>query len=176
VTRRSARILVSGVAVLVVGVVGAVLAWNHMASVDRETVAVLLVLRQDGSGQLTISTARGRSSDPGPFAEQVRALTLPAARSRGVRAVYTDLARRFDMVDVTLEEIPAPLRLNTAELQRATAAAGFRRLKVGLYSEEHWQVEPDSSARAGRCFGNALSCEWRLRTTSTPLDIEIHPA
>lgn len=102
-------------------------------------------------------------------------MLTPAARRSSPR-IYWDLLDRFQLIDVPLTHLAAPVRLDTRALQQALAPRGFRRLVVGLTAPEHWQVVPGSAARAGSCWGNALSCEWRLATAGPPVKIEIHPA
>jgi hypothetical protein len=136
---------------------------------------VLLELGGHGTGKATISVRRGRLADPGAFAERVAALLTPTAH-RSPTQRYTDLLDRHELVDVALAELATPVRLDTQALQEELAAAGFRRLVVGLFSLEHWQVTPHSAARAGGCWGRALSCEWRLATAGPPLKVKIRPA
>ena len=155
--------------------VGAV-AWDrYTLRGSQDTVWVDLDLGRHGTGLATISVRRGRMADPGPFAERVAGLLAPAARRTSPR-IYWDLLDRFQLIDVPLTQLAAPVRLDTGALQQALAPGRFRRLVVGLTSPEHWQVVPGSAARAGSCWGNALSCEWRLGTAEPPVKIEIHPA
>jgi hypothetical protein len=171
VVRRRWWLVLLAAALLVVGGGGVVWA-QHTLRGGQDTVSVLLHLTERGSGQATVSVRRGRVADPGPFAQRVAALVAPTVQGSPVR-VYTDLVGRLQLVDVSLARLPAQLRLDTQELQQELAAAGFRRLVVGLYSEDHWRVTPESAARAGTCFGNALSCEWRLATEGPSLEVEV---
>jgi len=167
---------VLAVVLLLLGIgVGAV-AWDrYTLRGSEDTVWVQLDLGRHGTGLATISVRRGRLADPGPFAERVAGLLTPAAHRSSPR-IYWDLLDRFQLIDVPLTQLVAPVRLDTRALQQALAPGGFRRLVVGLTSPEHWQVVPSSAARAGSCWGNALSCEWRLPTAGLPVKIEIHPA
>jgi hypothetical protein len=163
-------------AIVLFGIGGGAVAWDrHALRSSQDTVSVLLVLGRHGTGQATISVRRGRLADPGPFAERVASLLTPTAH-RSPTQPYTDLLDRYELVDVPLAELATPVWLDTPALQQALAAAGFRRLVVGLSSLEHWQVVPQRAALAGGCWGNALSCEWRLATTGPPLKAEIRPA
>jgi hypothetical protein len=164
-------------ATVLLGIGGGAVAWDrHTLRGNQDTVSVLLALGRHGTGQATISVRRGRLADPGRFAERVALLLTPTAQRSPTQA-YTDLLDRHDLVDVPLAELPTPVRLDTQALQQElAAAAGFRRLVVGLFSLQHWQVAPHIAARAGGCWGNALSCEWRLATTGLPLKVEIRPA
>jgi hypothetical protein len=136
-----------------VGVGGvAVYEWHELFG-GQDTVSVLLTLTGHGSAQATVSFRPGRIADPAGFAERVAALLAPAAH-RGPAQAYPDLIGRTQLVDVPLAGLPLPLRLDSGQLQRAAAEAGFRRLVVGLYSEDHYQVEPPAAARAGRCFAS----------------------
>jgi hypothetical protein len=169
-------LVVIAVVLLLLGVgVGAV-AWDrHKLRGSEDTVSVLLELRRHDTGLATISVRRGRLADPGPFAERVAGLLAPTAH-RSPPQIYGDLLDRFQMINVSLSQLVAPLRLDTRALQQALALGGFRRLEVGLIALEHWQVVPASAARAGGCWGNALSCEWRLATAGPPVKIVIRPA
>lgn len=124
---------------------------------------------------VTVMVPRGRVADPGSLGERVAALVAPAA-DRSSAAVFKYLDGSRQMVDVHLAEPLVPRRLDTQAVQQALAAAGFRRLVVGLYVEEHSQVLPHSVAAAGECWGyNGLSCEWRLATEGPPLSFEVRP-
>jgi hypothetical protein len=163
-------------AIVLVAIGGGAVAWDkHTVRGSQDTVSVLLVLFRNGTGQATISVRRGRLADPGPFADRVAALLTPTAQ-RSPPLLYTDLLGRLQAVDVPLAGLVAPARLDTQALQQTVAAEGFRRLVVGLSSEQHWQVTPGSAARAGGCWGRALSCEWRLATAGPPLMAEVSPA
>lgn len=168
-----------GLAVLAIvlsGIGGGALAWDrHTLRGSQDTISVLLELGRHDAGEVTVSTRRGRITDPGLFADRVAALLTPTAH-RSPADRYTDLLDRHELVDVALAELATPVWLDTQALQQALAAAGFRRLVVGLFSLEHWQVTPHSAALAGGCWGNALSCEWRLATAGPPLRAEIRPA
>jgi hypothetical protein len=141
-------------AIVLLAIGGGAVAWDrHTLRGSQDTLSVLLVLGRHGEGQATVSVRRGRLADPGPFAERVAALLTPTTHRSPTR-IYTDLLDRHQMIDVPLAQLMAPLRLDTQALQQALAAAGFlRRLVVGLYSEEHWQVVPGSAARAGDLLG-----------------------
>lgn len=163
-------------AIALLGIGGGAVAWDrHLLRGSQGTVSVLLELGRHDTAKVTVSTRRGRIADPGLFADRVAALLTPTAH-RSPTHRYTDLLDRHELVDVALADLATPVQLDTQALQKELAAAGFRRLVVGLFSLEHWQVTPHSAALAGGCWGNALSCEWRLATAEPPLKFEIRPA
>ena len=157
-------------------VIGGAVAWDkYTLRGSRETVSVTLDLRRHGNGLASISVRHGRLSDPGSFAQRVAALLMPMAHQSPIR-IYHDLLDHYDLIDVPVAGLPAPVRLDTHTLQQALATLGFRRLEVGLTSAKHRQVVPHSTAQAGSCWGRALSCNWGLAIAGPPLKAEIRPA
>jgi hypothetical protein len=171
--RRSWRLVL--LAAVIMRAVGGVVAWTWVTvGGSRDTVSILLQPSRHGVGQATVSVRRGQVADPGAFARRLVASIASSPHGSAVRS-YTDLLGRRQMVDVDLA-IPAssaPLRVNTHAIQQMLAEEGFGWLVVGLYSGDHYQVTPDSAAVAGKCFGNALSCEWRLPVHAPPLNAEL---